>query len=140
MITSRFFENWRRAIRTMFPPHFLHQMLQLRRPVARMIRAAADDRLLALFAPYMVAVALGTHDMDHLRVVFTIHEPRALAFAAMDLNGELDQFHLGQDLGLHFADTELFYEYSRNHTWSSLLTCLGSAHRTEDRVPMLLDL
>ena len=65
--------------RTIFPPHFLHQLLQLSRPVTRMIRAVGNDRLLALFAPYVVAVTLGTRNSKHFCVVFTIHKCKALA-------------------------------------------------------------
>jgi len=63
---------------TMFPPFFFHQMVQLGRPVTRMFRAVDDDRLLALFAPYVFTVFLRTHDIDRVRVVFAIHKRGAL--------------------------------------------------------------
>lgn len=65
--------------RTMFPPLFFHQMRQLRRPVARMLRTVHGDLLFALFAPHVVTVHLRTDDVDRLRVVFAVHRGRTLA-------------------------------------------------------------
>jgi hypothetical protein len=79
--------------RTVFPSLLLHQMIEFRCTIARVLRTIKVGRLLTFLAPHMVAVRKRTSDDLGVFMVVSGHEHRPLAPISVLAEGRASEYH-----------------------------------------------
>jgi hypothetical protein len=79
--------------RTIFPSLLLHQTIEFRCTIARVLRTIKVDRLVTLLAPRMVAVRKRTSDDLSPFMVVSGHEHRPLAPISVLAEGRASEYH-----------------------------------------------
>lgn len=64
---------------TVLPSVFLHQVVQLGRPVTGVLQSFSFNASETQFAPYMTAIRKGTRDVGPLVIITSIHMSRTFA-------------------------------------------------------------